>query len=67
MTLNGWGNGLLLNDTTMDVTWLGTSGSPVVTADGHALGIVTLGRGELRLNPALAGCLPCWLLADLID
>lgn len=67
VTLNGWGNGLFLNDTTKDATWMGTSGSPVVTADGHALGIVSLGRGEFSYNPALAGCLPSWLLADLID
>ena len=50
----------------------GTSGSPIVTADGCAVGIVSLGsevsgkaRNEQYGQPRLGSVLPAWLLAEL--
>jgi hypothetical protein len=40
----------------------GTSGSPIVLASGHAVGIISTGR---HVNPMLTDCLPGWLLAKL--
>ncbi len=40
----------------------GTSGSPILTAEGRAVGVVTLGREG---NPELASDLPAWLVAEL--
>jgi hypothetical protein len=40
----------------------GTSGSPIVLANGHAVGIISTGKS---FNPRLTDCLPGWLLAKL--
>jgi hypothetical protein len=40
----------------------GTSGSPIVLANGHAVGVVSTGQ---YFNPRLTDCLPGWLLAKL--
>src|SRR5262249_16128890 len=61
----------------------GMSGSPIVTEDGHAIGIVSLGSitydpsieggpdldssTEGGPNPSLVGNLPGWLLKELAD
>jgi hypothetical protein len=51
----------------------GTSGSPIVSAEGTALGVISLGSldgsgslfGDQAGQPLLAGTLPGWLLAAL--
>jgi hypothetical protein len=52
----------------------GMSGSPIVTDDGKAIGVVSVssgGRGELHTsggpNPRLAAHLPGWLLAATVN
>jgi hypothetical protein len=52
----------------------GMSGSPIVTEDGYAIGIVCIGSGpnpdastEAGPNPRLAGNLPGWVLKELAD
>jgi hypothetical protein len=49
----------------------GMSGLPIVTARGHAVGLVSVGSesngiaaDEQHGQPALVSCLPGWLLAD---
>jgi hypothetical protein len=51
----------------------GTSGSPIITSGGCAVGIVSVGAerdlhppgGPVPANPRLASCLPAWLLTQL--
>jgi hypothetical protein len=44
----------------------GMSGSPVLAADGKAIGVVCNGGGsDSGPNPYLAGCFPGWLLRKL--
>lgn len=47
----------------------GTSGSPIIDADGRAVGVVSVGgggaiQGEQAGQPLLASVLPLWLLSD---
>jgi hypothetical protein len=65
--LSRFGNALSLDGATKEATWPGTSGSPIISSDGRALGIISCGEAnQLALNPTLAGCLPPWLLLDSI-
>ena len=43
----------------------GMSGSPILNADGAAIGIVSTGSGDDHRGANLAGCLPAWLLRGL--
>jgi hypothetical protein len=68
VTLNRFGNALSLDGAPKEATWPGTSGSPILSSDGRVVGIISCGEtSQMPLNPALAGCLPSWLLVDSID
>ncbi len=43
----------------------GMSGSPIVSEEGRAIGVVTLNIGSYGGNPFLAAALPGWLLAEI--
>jgi hypothetical protein len=43
----------------------GMSGSPIVDANGAAIGLVSTGDGDMNPNPSLMDCLPPWLLRKL--
>jgi hypothetical protein len=55
-------NHLWIQHAATEGTMPGTSGSPIILANGHAVGIVSTGQ---HLNPRLSDCLPGWLLAKL--
>jgi hypothetical protein len=41
------------------------AGSPILDADGAAIGLISTGDASSNLHPSLADCLPSWLLAKL--
>jgi hypothetical protein len=43
----------------------GMSGSPIIDANGAAIGLISTSGGDLSLNPSLMDCLPPWLLRKL--
>ena len=55
-------NHVLIQHAATEGTEPGTSGSPIILANGHAVGIISTGQ---HLNPRLSDCLPGWLLAKL--
>jgi len=40
----------------------GMSGSPILNADGAAIGLISTGSADYNLHPSLMDCLPPWLL-----
>jgi S1-C subfamily serine protease len=44
----------------------GMSGSPIINADGAAIGLISTSDADgMNIHPSLMGCLPPWLLAKL--
>jgi hypothetical protein len=62
VSLGNWVGCLGIADTTPEAMAPGTSGSPILTADGRAVGLISV---EKDLNPVLANSLPAWLVAEL--
>jgi hypothetical protein len=64
--VSSWGDSILISDASRPIE-SGMSGSPVLSADGKAIGVVCVGDGigwGSPANPYLAGCLPGWLLRE---
>ena len=63
LDISSWfGSSLSIRDAKPEATADGTSGSPIITGDGCAVGLVSCGED---MNPVLAGDLPGRLLTDL--
>lgn len=63
ISVGRWGRTLQISDLQAKSIAPGTSGSPVITAAGVAVGVVSIGE---YLNPVLVNHLPGWLLSDLV-
>jgi Trypsin-like peptidase domain len=59
---DGW-RWLSLADSPTETIAPGTSGSPIMAADGHAVGLIGIGG---LLNPVLADRLPGWVLRRML-
>jgi hypothetical protein len=44
----------------------GMSGSPILNADGEAIGLISTSGASGSVNPSLTDCLPPWLLRKLL-